>query len=133
MANRGKIVRPCIVCGADVHGWPSDFEKYNKKYCSNACRAADVCGEKHHRWNPRITKICESCGKEFEVIPCFKDQKYCSRSCFGHAHRMEPVRASCEGCGILYEVSRGSRGRFHSVECYQRWRKEGPKGIVFSA
>lgn len=124
MVGNGSMVRPCSVCGGEVRGWPSEFEKYNKRYCSHACRAADVRGENHHLWKPRLTKRCESCGQEFEVIPCFEDRKYCSRSCYGDARRMEPVKAICEGCGQLFEVTRGTRGRFHSMGCYQKWRKK---------
>jgi hypothetical protein len=123
MSGDGPVARPCLVCGREVRGWPCEFERYNKRYCSHACRAADVRGENHHLWKPKIAKRCEWCDQAFEVIPYFKDQKYCSRSCFGDAHRMEPVKAKCEGCGKLYEVTRGSRSRFHSMECYQNSRR----------
>lgn len=125
MSGRGTMVRRCVVCGGEVRGCPSDFAKHNKRYCSHACRAADIRGENHHLWKPKITKRCELCGQPFEVIPYFKDRKYCSRSCFGLAHRIQPVMARCEGCGKWFEVTRGSKGRFHSVTCYQSWRKQG--------
>ena len=31
----------------------------------------------------RIHKRCQYCGKTFDVSPAFKNQKYCSRKCFG--------------------------------------------------
>jgi endogenous inhibitor of DNA gyrase (YacG/DUF329 family) len=124
MAGKGPIVRPCPICGADVRGWPSHFEKHNRRYCSYACRAADVRGKKHHLWKPKIPKRCEQCGQEFEVIPYYKDQKYCSQKCSGAAHRKDPVKAKCEGCGKWFTPTPGTAGRFHSMACYQEWRNQ---------
>lgn len=38
-------------------------------------------GEKSHRWKPKIKKICQQCGREFEVFPYQKDAKFCSKKC----------------------------------------------------
>lgn len=46
-----------------------------------------------------ITKICENCGKEFEVIPSRKrTAKYCYRECSDEAKKGIP-NVQCSVCG----------------------------------
>lgn len=49
-----------------------------------------------------ITKKCEMCGKEFQVIPCRKDTaKYCSKEC-ANKGLVGDLNCKCEICGKLF-------------------------------
>lgn len=84
-------------------------------------------------------KICEYCGKEFEVIPSrMKKARFCSRKCTdkwrsenirGEKHRQwrgGKITKRCKQCNIEYEIKRSHYDKRHfcSRECYAKWRKE---------
>lgn len=52
----------------------------------------------------KVKLICKQCGKKFEVIPCLKDQKYCSLQCYRIAQRVEKIKLICEYCDKEFEV-----------------------------
>ena len=73
-----------------------------------------------------MKKICQVCGKEFEVIPCRQNTaKYCSRSCEAKSRRKSKV-LNCEICRKEFILSekRIARRKHHfcSRECYKKWR-----------
>jgi len=55
---------------------------------------------------PKVTGICEDCGKEFEYysIPSRPEQRYCSRTCWSASRRIITV---CPACGkeFWYNIS----------------------------
>ena len=87
-------------------------------------------------------KICEQCGREFEVSPCRKDsQRFCSRKCYNKwrigntrgencsAWKGGNVVKICEHCGGEFEIKRSmSKQRFCSVECKGKWQSEYMRG-----
>lgn len=70
----------CGTCGKPFSVYRSRYEKVMSGevsgfYCSKAC--FDMAQ------TTRVKKICEYCGKEYDIVNCFKDiQKYCSRECY---------------------------------------------------
>ena len=101
----------CIKCGKIFNeDWRKDKNQKNKipcKFCSRAC-----ANSRHHSsktklkisesikksllWKKgqevhlkkalqkRIQKICPSCGKSFNVPPCYSMRIYCSRKCYNY-------------------------------------------------
>ena len=65
------ISRICRQCHKSFQTYPS----YDSKFCGNGCY-----GMNQRR---RVPKVCQTCGKEFEVSQSRKDAgKFCSAACF---------------------------------------------------
>lgn len=79
-----------------------------------------------------ITKICENCGKEFEVIPSRKNTaRYCCRECADEAKK-GALNVQCTICGKWFHmkpfrINRYSRrlGIFCSKECLNKGKEIG--------
>lgn len=79
-----------------------------------------------------ITKICENCGKEFQVIPSRNETaRYCCRKCADEARKGIP-NVQCSICGKWfhmksYRLNRYSRrlGIFCSRECLNKGKEIG--------
>lgn len=69
--NKKEITITCDVCGNKAQ-----TKMYHQRFCSNKCKS------KFRRDNrlDDITRICQSCGKEF-VVNKYKKTKNCSRQC----------------------------------------------------
>lgn len=68
-AAKTPKIKYCVQCNKLMTN-----DKFGKrKFCSNECR------DTHMRENPRHTKVCPICGKEFKTN--IKKQKTCSKSC----------------------------------------------------
>ena len=56
-------------------------------FCSDKCRriaqSERQVGKNNPHWKDKIKKVCEECGKKFDVFPYYKNQKYCSNDCKG--------------------------------------------------
>ena len=51
----------------------------------------------------KIKKVCENCGKEFEVFPCRSTKaKYCSRRCSDAAKKNNNLNCVCPICGKAF-------------------------------
>ena len=107
----------CETCGKPFSVYKSRYEKVMSGelggfYCSKAC--FDVAQTK------RVKKICEYCGKEYEIGNCFKDiQKYCSRECYEkyrYEHAKSYQRKICPYCNEEFITTR-SKQIFCSNEC----------------
>jgi endogenous inhibitor of DNA gyrase (YacG/DUF329 family) len=90
-ANTGKqrslrTNKNCTFCGKEME--LLDWEK-NRIFCSSACKgkwqSENAVGEKSSHWQGGgITKICEECGKEFNVEKTRNDNaRFCSFVCKG--------------------------------------------------
>jgi very-short-patch-repair endonuclease len=61
----------CLNCGKEFE--VESYEKGKRKFCSYEC---------HWKYmTKRVKKICEVCGKEFEVPLSAKNRKFCSNQC----------------------------------------------------
>ena len=90
----------------------------------------------------KIKRICEVCGKEFEVSEAVLKQrivKFCSRECYyiylraGNSHlKKERIKRICKECGREFEVKasrlKTGRGRFCSRKCKYEWLSKFFKG-----
>lgn len=73
---------------------------------------------------PKITRICEVCGKEFQWSDCASNKKknggrYCSKKCKGIASRL-PI-SECEWCGKEFQQTYNQH-MFCSAECGNKSR-----------
>lgn len=89
-----------------------------------------LAGRDNPNWKPKVKKICQVCGKEYEIIPSWaNDSKYCSRAC--HHEAMTQVTGKdhplwkpkviklCEWCSKEFEIkpSEATRRHFCSRQC----------------
>jgi hypothetical protein len=93
-------LRQCHLCGNNFLPQSS-----STKYCSDICRT-NSRGE-------RVRRVCERCGKNFEVTRNRMLAKYCSRDC-----RYPPFITSCVTCGQVMRVKPASGQRFCSMKCF---------------
>jgi len=93
----------CRNCGTEVYRMPNEIKR-DKQYCSIACKSqASIT---------RVQKICEFCGKDFEVFQSLKHQRFCSRKCdkstriarpLDREHNGRPARLNNAGYVMLWE------------------------------
>ncbi|WP_202966793.1 HNH endonuclease signature motif containing protein [Sphingopyxis sp. C-1] len=99
--QRAKIQR-CLTCLEEF----ATFPRGGLSYCGKVC----------------YRKRCKRCGKDFN--PSTPRAVYCSKGC-------KQKSASCEKCGVIYVVGKGSQGRFCSLTCF--YENECPTGSVRDA
>lgn len=100
-----------------------------QKFCSLECYYNYKSGEWTNGENPnpkipRITEICETCGKKFERLECYGKGRFCSRECY-HKSRKGSVphnkgktyHKTCEYCGKDFEAQKKTR-KFCEKDCY---------------
>lgn len=92
-------------------------------------------GEKHPSYVNKINKVCEYCGKKYEVIPSKEDSRYCSRKCQSkgqigkYTGKKSPVytrvKKTCPVCHKEFAVKLSQTARSKdnccSRECTNRW------------
>lgn len=93
----------CAQCGKKMTIYRNKYEKVlsgelKHIYCSKECTTKAQ--------TKKMTKVCEYCGKEYEIENAFKDvQKFCSRECYEN-HRSENSfsrqKTVCPICGKIY-------------------------------
>lgn len=68
---------------------------------------------------PKVTKVCEWCGGEFEVVPSHAERRrYCSVACAGRGRRREcSDERRCPTCGKVFRASRWSSQTYCSPRC----------------
>lgn len=71
-----------------------------------------------------IEKVCLNCGKTFQVVPTYKDAKYCSRQCYytysrRHLWGKQKPNKACLVCGKQFYVSpsKVKRAKYCSKKC----------------
>lgn len=72
----------CLQCGTEVK---QTAHKRQRKYCSDACRAAWWSAHPEARKSSRYTHTCAFCGKEFSSDR--SASKYCSTLCYANARK----------------------------------------------
>jgi len=72
-----------------------------------------------------ITKVCEQCGKSYNVIPSRKQRRFCSKPCRLAYHRNPPVTIICEVCGKPFTAKACRHdARFCSLSCGGKWHMQ---------
>lgn len=155
-----RIVLICQNCGKKFKVIP--YRK-NQKFCSSFCyhkvkkdyisHNKDLIKEtdriilkKIHKKKLRITLICQNCGKKFKVIPCRKNQKFCSLLCYHRASRkiieinkphkgynervkIKKIKIICKWCGKEFEVSFSEKNpKFCDWLCYTAFMRDSRYG-----
>jgi len=138
------ITVSCKVCNNSFTTTQQAIDRGRGKYCSRRCYQQhwiNHIGPKlKSRTRNRITRICETCGKEFTIIPSWLKNKgagkYCSRKCkhigqtkvAGRDHPLykEKIRLVCNFCGdeYLLKPALASRSKFCSRTCHGSWRSQ---------
>jgi hypothetical protein len=135
----GNAKRICQECGKEFEIYQGAVKKGRGKYCSKACQnkaqSRINVGENHPAWKPKIKRICQGCGKEFEVIPSWIEHghgKYCSYECAGKAKigifrgeksptwKGGKIKLTCQECGKefeAYEASVKEGHKYCSTKC----------------
>jgi len=81
-----------------------DAEENKTKFCSRKCFVISRMGVPHRK-RARITKICEGCGKDFEVFKSWNYRRFCSLACrhnfFFKKNKtiIENIEIICSYCG----------------------------------
>ena len=73
------IEKECSNCGKLFEIYKRHTKKGRGQYCSRECFAKAMKGQIRKR--QRSFKICQQCNNLFEIRPCEKEQKFCSRKC----------------------------------------------------
>ncbi len=100
----------CLVCGKQFEAYPSE----QKRYCSPGCYHDSTKGRAAANKGERASKVCEQCGKKFEV-PIYLDRiRFCSIRCAGdhkklrrgenHPLYKKPAVLICKQCGKRFEA-----------------------------
>jgi len=119
LQERGFVENTCELCGAKFNTYWSQ----KRKYCSEKCYQAV------HTDNKKIVKICQHCGKSFDVYvsDIVRDNRgaFCSNECRFLEMKTSNVTAVCLNCGteIYTNISRitDGRGKFCSRGCAGVW------------
>ena len=86
-ARYARVVRECLFCGTKFDARLDNVKNGRGKFCSRKCYYKWLRGENHPRWKEKIKRVCETCGKEFEVFPyCLikpRTGRFCGRKCQG--------------------------------------------------
>jgi hypothetical protein len=108
----------CLVCEKEFRP-----ERKGHLCCSR------VCGTTHaarFSRKDKISKPCESCGKEMSLWPCKAETRFCSVKCRGQGRRI-PRMHTCKGCGAEFYHYLTARA-FCSTDC----RKKNYRGPLSS-
>ena len=119
----------CKQCGTEI----TKDKRTGRRFCSQRCFGdyfsktrkgiprPEVAGPKPDR-QKRVTKICEKCGKEFEVKQSHAERrKRCSKECQREQRTLE-----CDFCHKPYSVKLAEVERSHycSKSCYHEGMKQ---------
>ena len=114
--------RTCPICKKEfIVSSPS----HRKTFCSPECS--------HIGRITKVTKICQQCGEEFQVIKTRdKTALYCCKICADKAKKKEP-NIYCDVCGKPIKrkpshITKNKHGNFCSRKCVNEWKKEAYKG-----
>lgn len=90
---------------------PFSTAKKDQRFCSRDCWY-DYTDAQHNQ-------TCQHCGKPLTKYQRLKGQTFCSRRCFGIAHRGLRTRKhkACPTCGNLF-LPKSNRIKYCSRECY---------------
>lgn len=82
----------CIECGKEFS--TESHTEDETKFCSQECMDEYKKSNRRGEW---VTKICPSCGKEFESLKS-RNKKYCSEKCFNDKNDLY-MQYNCDCCG----------------------------------
>ena len=135
------MIKICKHCGCEfiVPQYRKDTAKFCCKTCMDRYRSIHDKGENSPRYKGKIRKICEYCGKEFEVNQTNKKRKFCSKKCYtnyqseilphGKDHPLyKKVSLICLYCNNEFEVHyhRKDTAKFCCRDCYYNYYRENP-------
>jgi len=78
-------------------------------------------------FDKKIKKVCEICGKEYEVSSHIKNSKFCSKNCKSKNRRLigtDNITRTCCICGNSFVTNKYSKSKTCSRKCRQLIKKE---------
>lgn len=138
----------CSYCGKMTVRHKDLLSINTNTFCSVKCKglwqSENIFGELHHNYVHRITKVCEICGKEFQLLPRLAERKkffVCSQECATALQKNKGLLVgennpnwrggrwqNCEICGkskwVLPSRQKRNEDRFCSKECFAIWLRE---------
>ena len=120
--QRKRAILKCAYCGKEEIMTPSRV-RY-RKYCSYICanKLNTKKGKDHHRWKPRIKKVCLTCDKEFGVVPHDINKKYCSKKCMSKNKKYSDL-CSIKKIGVLNPMWEGGHNNPYPTTWNKRLRR----------
>jgi len=96
----------CLECGKEFKIREHSTGRGRGKYCSRDCFNKALKKRIPHNKGILETKKCLQCDNTFEIRPCEKDRKYCSRRCVGLAKPKTPNWGKYKGINMRsgYEI-----------------------------
>ena len=68
---------------------------------------------------PKVTIICDNCGKSFERYPSqIKPKNFCCRACYQQDHSKEVKTYTCIVCGKSFKGDKYNANKYCSRDCY---------------
>lgn len=116
-------MKKCKVCDKEFKPWSK-----RSIYCSRKCSA--------NTKKSRVTKKCESCKSEFEIIGHLAHQRFCSRKCSSDyasrtgcnkkpENKKRKISKVCETCHTEFKVwSYRKTARFCSKKCHYDYGRD---------
>jgi len=110
---RDKLPRTkyiCKFCHKEFEARPSASKPHH--YCSLKCATAAGPHQK-----AKVTLLCKSCGRSFQVIPSLANRQFCSRKCT-KTRSTKPIIKTCPICNKTFAVSPNENKRIYcSRQC----------------
>ncbi len=117
----GKQPVMCPACGRDFDLYPSDIKR-GHRFCSYSC--AMSVSHPHLARRRRVTKTCEVCENDFEVIAARAGARFCGNACKGIGMTVRPqiqaFYASMAWRNTRLQV--WERDGYRCVECNKKGR-----------
>lgn len=113
-----NLIKVCKQCGKDYKvRSPSELE--TRVFCSKECRINST--------QKKSVSLCEVCKKEIYVLPCRKNNKYCSLECkhIGHRKINDPTLRQCNKCLRILTIDMFCKSNFNSrvYRCHECEKK----------
>jgi hypothetical protein len=148
--NGGITTTVCKQCKKTFDVKATYLRQGKGQFCSRKCLglwfSLHNTGKNATNWKGgKLTKICETCGKSFKIIPALVKNgggRFCSRKCLGVWHSKALSRENSpewEGGGVIKECkycknkytikkSHGKLSNFCSKRCKLNWMSENLRG-----
>jgi len=133
----------CLICGKKFKTRKCHTHNGIAKYCSKKCCDVAKKGQIRLDMRQRTIKICQQCGISFEIRPCEKDKKFCSRKCVNNSRigikRLPFTQEHKDLIGKANKLAPHPSGKYHShwkggitplynifrnLDEYKKWRMD---------
>jgi len=126
----GEIMPKGVYNHYKIKGKKRVFSKKHKENIRKAVIKSRKIGIDNPRWIPRIKRICQSCGKNFEVEKFQVDNgqgKFCSHQCMFDSRKIR-TNIKCPNCkktfsAQIFKIKLNKKHIFCSLKCFREYTK----------